>query len=161
MPVNPNQFILPFCEREWIDVKRAMAILGVSHGTILNMHALGLIEMIDYSKRKRKRVKYSSIVEYCDELRIKFCIKDRRPQLASKLLRHRDEDILPFPLSDTIGPEDTLEALAYEHRTSVVNLIEEGKFDAYQLVKGGYWRISRKSFLEYLDACSRPVKRRF
>lgn len=62
------------------------------------------------------------------------------------MLRHHDEDLLPFPLTDTIGSAEALRALGYEDLRPLIYLIDEGRFDAYQLVAWSPWRISRSSF---------------
>lgn len=72
------------------------------------------------------------------------------PSSIIRGLRHRDEDILPFPLSDTIYSAEVLSALGYEDRRPLVNLIEEGRFDGYRLSAEYMWRISRSSFLRFL-----------
>lgn len=146
-----GQLLLPFAEREYIDVKRAARILGVSHSTTLELHRDGEIEMIDYAKHKRKRVRYQSVVDFCDRLRKKHSIADRRPRLDAPFLRHRDDDLLPFSIEDTIGMEEVMEILGYSSRTPVYLMIEEGRFEAYQISNRNPWRISRSSLALYLD----------
>jgi hypothetical protein len=67
------------------------------------------------------------------------------------MFRHRDEDLLPFPLRDTIPMAPVLEALGYYDNGPVVNLIEEGRFDAYKLPNDYRWRISHSSFQRFLQ----------
>lgn len=161
MPQSP-QFLLPFAEKEYVDGDRACLILGICRKTLARMAQSGLVEMIEYSLRGHyKRVRYLSIVEYCDQLRHRYSIPDRRPILSASFLRHRDEDLLPFPLSITMGSEEALAAMGLpseRHRSEVRRLallVEEGRFEAYQLVPGGHWRISRPSFAAYLDRVRR------
>jgi excisionase family DNA binding protein len=118
---------------------------------VLSFYAAGYIEMIDYAKHKRKRVRYQSIVDFCDELRKRYCITDRRPPLANPLLRHRDADLLPFPIEDTLNIEQTAEILGYSSPTPVRLMIEEGRFEAYQFFPGSPWRVSKTSLAAYLE----------
>ena len=150
MDRDVDQLLVPFAEREFIDIKRAMRILGLSHSGVRNLYAAGQIEMIDYKPRSRKRVRYSSILALCENLRTRFCIADRRPSLAAPWLRHRDEDLLPFPLSDTINIKRVIGILGYSSTAPVCHMIEEGRFDAYRL-GGGDWRISKTSLAAYLQ----------
>jgi hypothetical protein len=83
-------------------------------------------------------------------LRVRFGIEDRRPKLDNPMFRHRDEDLLPFPLEDTIFSAEARAALGYEDLRPLVFLIEEGHFDAYQLFRESAWRISRSSFTAFL-----------
>ena len=151
-----DQLILPFAEKEYVDVGRAMRILGVQRSTIYRMAKPGYrdegaaIKLVEYHHRMRKRVLYSSIVAFCDFLRAEYGIADRRPPLANPMFRHRDCDLLPFPLSDTIYLAEAMEALGYRDERPVVHLIEEGRFDGYQLSKENAWRISRTSFKRFL-----------
>jgi hypothetical protein len=152
---NESQILLPFAEREYIDVGRTAKILGVSHGTVTTLHAQGKIEIIEYAKRAWKRVLYRSVVDFCDSLRIRYAIADRRPKLSHHMFRHRDEDLLPFPLTDTISPKEAMHYVHYTSPTSLTKLIEEGHFDAYRLMLGSsWWRISRTSFASYLNGLS-------
>lgn len=145
-----DQLLLPFAEREYIDVKRAARILGVGLTTITDLYAVARIEMIDYAKHKRKRVRYSSIVDLCDQLRKQYGIDDRRPVLSSTIFRHRDEDLLPFPLNDTISLKEVIVILGYDSPTPVYKMIDEGFFEAYKISAISPWRISRSSLAEYL-----------
>jgi hypothetical protein len=165
-------------EKDYVNVERCARILGVSWTTVRRLTVAPgydgkpLIEMVDYRRGKRVRILYSSIVHFCDQLRDKFEIADRRPPLCSTpLFRSRDEDLLPFPLSDTIYSREALDALGYENVSSLKALIKEGRFDAYKLVGGKGWRISHSSFTTFLHraqhgpsktkqpyACARPLK---
>lgn len=146
-----GQLLLPFAEREYIDMNRAARILGSSHSGVRALYAAGRIEIIDYAKRKRKRVRYQSIVDLCDELRKRYGIPDRRESLSVAFLRHRDVDLLPFPLEDTIGIDQVMEILGYSSPGPIYLMIEEGRFEAYQLSNRNPWRISRRSLATYLQ----------
>lgn len=122
----------PFAAKEYVDRRRACGILGVGLRTLERLAASGRVGYIDLRKKSHKRLQYQSIVDFCDRLRQESKIADRRPQLAPHL-RHRDEDLLPFPLADTIHAEEACELLGFRHLQPVVRLIEEGKFEAYQL----------------------------
>lgn len=154
MPLNPDaekpQLVLPFAEKEYIDMYRTGRILGLTHSAVRYLYLRGLIEIIDFRQGGRKRVRYQSIVDLCDELRKRHCISDRRPPLANSIFRHRDEDLLPFPLSDTMTVAEARDAMGYESLTPIYYLCEEGAFEAYQFDKRSPWRISRGSFLDYL-----------
>jgi excisionase family DNA binding protein len=151
MTLNVDQLLLPFAEKEYIDVRRAARILGVTYMTIPNLYAAGRIEMIDYAKHKRKRVKYASVVALCDRLREHFGIPDRRAPLPVPYFRHRDEDLLPFPLSDTIYVEEVARILGYDSPSPVRQMIDEGRFEAYKISGFSPWRISRTSLAAYLQ----------
>jgi hypothetical protein len=152
-----DQLILPFAEKEYVDVARTAHIFGVGISTVYRMaeesyrdgHAA--IKLVSYRHQARKRVLYSSIVGFCNFLRGEYGIADRRPRLDHPMLRHRDEDLLPFPLSDTIYSAEALAALGYDDRRPLIYLIEEGRFDAYRLSKEYTWRISRISFKHFLN----------
>jgi hypothetical protein len=147
-----GQQLLPFAEREYIDVARACHILGVSSSTFYVLHEAGLIEVIGYAPHKQKRVRYQSIVDLCDRLRQRHCIRDRRPRLATPHLRHRDADLLPFPLDDTITIDEAAAIMGYRSAKPVRHMIEEGRFEAYQFSPERPWRISRSSLAAYIDS---------
>jgi excisionase family DNA binding protein len=147
--------LLPFAEREYVSVKRAASILGVSHRAVLDMYDAGLIEVIDYAFGKRKRVRYASLVDLCDRLRRQFGIEDRRPPLSAPYLRHRDADVLPFPISDTIYVKEACDVLGYSSLRSVYNMIDEGHFEAYQFTANSPWRISRSSLHAFVADAQR------
>jgi excisionase family DNA binding protein len=150
MSASTNQILLPFAEKEYVDVRRAGRILGIGPRDVLYLYEWGLIEVIDYAKGKRKRVRYQSIVDLCDRLREKYSVRDRRPPLPSPIFRHRDEDLLPFPLADTAGVPEVTEVLGYGSAHPIYMMIEEGRFEAYRLSQRSPWRISRSSVAEYL-----------
>jgi len=159
MPESP-QFVLPFAEKEYVDMTRAANILGASWQTVMRLAQSGTIDMIEYRYRGWKKVRYQSIVDFCDSLRRHYAIPDRRPVLSAPYLRHRDCDLLPFPLRDTMGFEEAKQALGVTSDRVLPLLIEEGRFEAYRLVIGAPWRISRPSFLEYLETMHRgPIPR--
>ena len=149
--------VSPITAIEYIDRRRACCILGVSLRTLERLAARGQIGYIDLSKKSHKRLHYQSLVYFCDRLRQKHKIADRRPVLAASYLRHRDEDLLPFPLADTIRAEEACELLGFRRLQPVVRLIEEGKFEAYQMAAQAPWRISRSSLYNFMREVSRPV----
>ena len=114
------------------------------------MAASGLIELIDYRPHGHHRIRYQSIVNHCNRLREEYAITDRRPPLSSPLLRNKDDDLLPFPLSDTIGVPAIAPALGLSP-LSVRRLLEEGPFDCYRVHPSAPWRISMASFSAYLE----------
>ena len=155
-PIESAQLILPFAEKEYVSVSRTARIFNVSPVTVLRMAApkdaggRGLLTFVSYRKKAHKRVLYSSIVRYCDSLRARYGILDRRPALDGPMFRHRDADLLPFPLADTIYWREALAALGYETPKPLYYLLEEGRFEAYQLLPESPWRISRTSFIQFL-----------
>ena len=153
---NADQLIVPFAEREYVTVPRAARILNVGASTVHRLASMhdhsgrALLHLVNYRRNAHKRILYSSIVYFCDGLREKFGIADRRPKLDHPMFRHRDEDLLPFRLSDTIYMYEALRALGYENYQPVKYLIEEGRFDAYQILAGSAWRISKVSLVAFL-----------
>lgn len=153
------QLLLPFAEKEYVDMPRAQHILGVSWSVINRMAASGFVHLIEFRERGWKKIRYQSIVDHCDRLRVEYGIPDRRPALSSPVLRHRDEDLLPFPLRDTIGTRDTLGALGFVKVESVIKICQEGLFECYRIHPMGPWRISLSSFHAYLERTMRGVRR--
>jgi hypothetical protein len=152
-----SQFILPFAEKEYVTVRRTAHILGVSQNTVYRLAGLrgrdgrANLQLVDYGFHARQRVLYSSIVSFCDGLRARFLIADRRPPLSHPMFRHKDEDLLPFPMGDTVYSAEAMAALGYDARGALVRLIEEGRFEAYRLLTIAPWRISRSSFVKFLN----------
>jgi hypothetical protein len=135
---------------EGIDAHRACGILGVSYGTLGRMVQGGMLEWADSEKLAWKRVRYYSIVEFCDRLRRDHSIRDRRLALSPGYVRHRDEDLLPFQLRDTMTAQEALSLLGLAKLHSLVRLHRNGCFDAYQFSPQAAWRVSRSSLLSYL-----------
>lgn len=150
----------PFPEKEYVDMARAARILGVTDSTVSVLFKKGLIGIIDYAPHKRKRVRYQSIVEFCDQLRQRYAIADRRPPLGSSVSRHKDSNLLPFPIQDTIGIEQAAKILGYGSVTPVRLMIEEGRFEAYQFYPSSPWRISKLSLATYIAATKSSVSPR-
>ena len=156
-PIPADQMLLPFAEKEYVSISRVARILGISISAVYRLAVMPdgtgkpTLTLVDYRKRGKKRVLYSSILNFCNKLRVRHGIEDRRPKLDHPMFRHRDEDLLPFPLSDTIYSAEALSALGYEDIRSLVYLIEEGRFDAYHLYRKAEWRISRSSFARFLE----------
>ena len=153
--IGTDHPLLPFAQRECIDASRAMGILGVSYTTLARIALSGLIDWYDHGKTSPKSIRYQSLVDFCDGIRKQHRIPDRRPPLEGGL-RYRDEDILPFPLRETVSAPFAADAMGFIRITAVVRLIEEGRFEAYQLVPRARWRISRLSLLAYMDGLRRP-----
>lgn len=143
--------IKAFAEREYIDAPRCCCILGCSWTTLLRLVEAREIDLVDFRARGRKRVRYASVVAYCDRLRGQYKIANRRPQLDHAILRHHDRDLLPFRLDDTVSSGVVMEALGFEKVDSIVYLLEEGAFEGYQLMPHSPWRISRSSLQRFID----------
>ena len=142
----------PFAEKEYIDMPRCCKILGVNETVTRRLAESGLIELIDHLPRTRKKIRYHSVVEFCDRLRKLYGIPDNRPSLSSSYLRHRDADLLPFPLSDTIYSNEAMDVIGCGFYT-LTRLIDEGRILAYRLAPGARtpWRISRSSVTEHMQ----------
>lgn len=151
------QLLLPFAEREFIDVARCCRILGCSWAVIARLTEAREIDLVDFRKRGWKRVRYASVVAYCDRLRDKYKIEDRRTPLSNPILRHRDAELLPFPLADMIGAKQACEALGFDRTTRLVRAMEEGAFEGYQLMAESPWRISLSSLQRCLDRALAPA----
>ena len=126
--------VQPFAEKDYVDMHRAVHILGVSPVTVTRMAASNLIDRLHHGKRTHKLFRYQSIVDFCSRLREQHRIADRRPELSAAYLRYRDEDLLPFPLGDTISAAEAMKVLRCPSFRAFVRLIEEGHFEAYQLI---------------------------
>lgn len=153
-----TQLLLAFAEKEYVDNHRARRILRVSPPALGRLAQMGRICWVDYGKASWKRVNYQSIVDYCDHLRRAHKIPDRRPPLEPPYLRYRDVDLLPFPWGDTVTAQQAARALGYEKVDSVVTRIEAGCFEAYQIVPGSNWRVSRSSLLRFIEGAERRVR---
>jgi hypothetical protein len=145
--VNPRAI----AEKEYVGVARVCRILETNWTVVYRIISLGGLRLIDYRFHGRKRVRYQSIVDYCDRLRQEYAIADRRPPLSNPILRHKDEDLLPFPIKDTTTCKVVREALGYSTDSPVLKLLEEGKFECYRLTPGGPWRISASSFTAWYE----------
>src|SRR5450759_1036445 len=122
----------PLTEKEYVSTARALRILGVTETTLAGLAAEGWIRWVGCKKTSTKQVHYGSLVNFCDRIRVGYRIADRRPKLSAPSLCHRDEDLLPFPLSDTISAEKACAALGYKATMvrEIVELVEGGYFEA-------------------------------
>lgn len=144
------QLRLPFPDIKTIDVARCCSILHIVPATVYRLlrTPLGVdpeeMSLHGYNTMRYApiRIEYASVVRFCEVLRERHGIPDRRP--APKFGRWRDEDLLPFPWLDTISSYDAAEVIGVD-RTKVLLRIESGQFEAYQIVKMSDWRISKTS----------------
>jgi hypothetical protein len=141
--------LLPWPSNVVVDVKRASEIFDVSQSSVMTMLKTGVLDGYQLSPSMRWNTSYGSIVEFCDRLRIKFAIADRRPKLPAGR-RWRDADLLPFPKSDTVIVKDVMTGLEVT-RDLALKLIEEGAFEAYCLFLHAPWRVSKTSLYAYRD----------
>jgi hypothetical protein len=146
-------------ENEYVNMPRACRILGASWTVIDRMIGLGVLEQIDPGPRRWKNLVYQSIVDHCDGLRKKYVIPDRRPPLSSPRMRYKDEDLLPFPLCNTIRFHDVQRALGFSSISPVLKILNQGLFECYRLHPAGLWRISITSFVAYLEKTRIGLKR--
>lgn len=153
---------LPFQKTQEIDVERASSILGVTKSTMRRMldnHLVRAYRAKD--KRGTWRIEYSSIVEYCDKLRVQHCISANRVSLAGTRRRHRDRELLPFPLDETVYVAEVAERLECCAMT-VAHLIETGSIVGYQVLfetPGCPWRIHGPSVDRYLASLHAMVSK--
>ena len=166
------QLRLPFPDVKTIDVARCCAILHIVPATVYRLLRTPLsfdseeMSLRGYNTMRNApiRIEYASMVRFCDALRERHGIPDRRP--APVFGRWRDEDLLPFPWADTITSYDAAEVLNVD-RTKVLLRIEAGQFEAYQIVRMSDWRISRSSLAKAIEgfgihqASARPYGGKF
>ncbi len=151
------QLMLPFPDEKTIDMGRCCAILHVTSHVVRRLSVTPLkpgssemcLDAYNTMRCAPLRIDYDSLVRFLDLLRDKHGIVDRRA--APIWGRHRDDDLLPFPWTDTMTVEEAADALSI-HRSKVLLRIEAGKFEAYQLAPVSPWRISRASFAKYIDS---------
>jgi excisionase family DNA binding protein len=156
------QMRLPFPDEKTIDMARCCSILHISDHVVRRLSITPLLpgselmclSMYNTMRYAPMRIDYDSLVLFLDTLREKHGIADRRS--APFFGRYRDDDLLPFPWSDTMTVEEAADTLSL-HRSKVLLRIESGLFEAYQLVSNSHWRISRSSFSKYLEnVCRLP-----
>lgn len=146
-------------DAEFISLDRACRILGVGEFVIRQLASTPRegggfrLEVADRSYGARRRVLYSSIVSFCDELGRTYNIRNRRRATDPSAARE-DEDLLPFPLTDTIGVREACQIVGCASSRRIIRLIKNGSFDAYRLAddSGSPWRISRLSLCAWLAA---------
>jgi hypothetical protein len=138
---------LPIQRSAEIDTQRVAKILDISHSAAKRMARQKLLRAYKLSDASAWRIEYASVVEYCDQICLHYCIPRQRASVLPKGRRHRDADILPFPLDETIGVQEVRAALDCNDLI-VSNLIEEGKLVAYKIfpkMRACPWRIHAPS----------------
>jgi hypothetical protein len=151
------QLMLPFPDEKTIDMGRCCSILHVTARVVRRLSVTPLrpgssemcLDAYNTMRGAPLRIDYDSLVRFLDILREKHGIIDRRA--APIWGRHRDDDLLPFPWSDTMTVGEAADALSM-HPSKVLLRIEAGKFEAYQLNVFAPWRISRTSFARYIES---------
>jgi hypothetical protein len=139
---------LPLPDKLAIDLNRVMSILGCNKN--FATHLVRSKHLAAYRIGTSPwLVEYQSVVDLCNGLRVRYGIRDRRDAKRHNG-RWRDEDLLPFPLRDTITVEAVAAALG-RSKYSVIKLVESGVFDAYRLPSFRNWRISQTSFHHYVQ----------
>lgn len=157
------QLMLPFPDEKTIDMARCCSILHVSPHVVRRLIVTPLTLSSDvmclsaYNTMRHAplRIEYGSLVRFLDHLRELHGIADRRPKPVFG--RHRDEDLLPFPWSDTMTVEEASDVLSI-HRSKVLLRIEAGQFEAYQIVRSSPWRVSRSSLARLVSSFSSSPK---
>lgn len=140
---------LPIQRSSEIDITRLRVILGVAKNTALRMVKAKLFRAS--MRQGGWRIDYSSVVEYCDRLRLEYRISTRTVG-AAKGMRRRDRDLLPFPMDETKSAAEVREVLDCG-TSAVIKLIEEGKLVGYQVLvdtPGCPWRIHVRSLELYV-----------
>lgn len=162
------QLRLPFPDEKTIDMARCCSILHVSSHVIRRLSVTPLkpgsdlmsISMYNTMRTAPMRIEYDSLVRFLDQVREKHAIPDRRDRHKAFYGRFRDEELLPFPWSDTMTVNEAADALNVVP-WSILRRIESGTFEAYQLVPVSPWRVSRSSFAKYLEnVCRLPRSER-
>jgi hypothetical protein len=138
-------------DEEFIRMPRACRILDASWTLVNRLIEYGHLEQVDPIPQGWKKLRYQSIVEHCDRLRKEYAIRDRRPRLSSPKMRYKDEDLLPFPLCDTIKFRDVQQVLGFSSIAPVLKILNAGLFECYRLHPASPWRISKTSFVAYLE----------
>ncbi|MFC6645487.1 helix-turn-helix domain-containing protein [Granulicella cerasi] len=146
----PN-LALPFPRTAEVSVERVSEILGVSTRSVLRLVQAKLFAA--YSPGgpgTMTRIKFDSLVEFCDNLRLAAGVAPRKP--SPKGLRPRADDLLPFSLEDTITTERVMDVLDCG-KTLVTELIEAGTLTAYKIINkpSAPWRIDVRSLERYME----------
>jgi excisionase family DNA binding protein len=152
---------LPFQQCEAIDVRRVAKVLAVSHRTVHYILKRG--DLCGYRIGTSWRLEYSSLVDYCNRLRLHYGITEAGLLKKPTLGRLRDQDLLPFPLAETIYAAEVQKRLDIA-RATVSNLILQGDLIAYQPLIGSRscpYRIYRPSFERYLGRLHIQAQSRF
>lgn len=141
---------LPFQQAEAVDARRVAKILAVSHHTVVRMMNRKLLR--NYRVGLNWRIEYESVVEYCNELRVAYRVSEHQLLRKPARGRLRDEDLLPFPIAQTIYAKEVERRLDIGRRP-VIYLIEQGDLVGYQILidaAASPYRIYRPSFERYL-----------
>jgi hypothetical protein len=144
---------LPIQRSAEIDIARVANIFGITVASARNMAEDHLFPgSYKVSSLTPWRINYDAVVAYCNNLRLQYRISSRLPPLG-KGRRHRDEDLLPFPLAETISGREVSEALECS-RDTVSHLLDSGGLIGYRVraqdVRGNPWRIWRLSLERYI-----------
>lgn len=159
---RPPKLGLPFQRSKEVSIERVAKILHVSKMTVRRMLHRQLIRAYPlHESRAQWRIEYDAVVEYCDQLRVHNAISDKRI-LRPGSRRYRDEDLLPFPLSETISVAEVEKRLDCSQRL-VIDLIESGVIVAYQILidaRGCPWRIHGPSFERHMASLHERANRK-
>ena len=142
---------LPFQRSAEVDKARVAKIFGVSQPTVFRMIEAKLFRTYPHPSGKGRRIEYDSVVAYCNRLRLEYRISEQmvRPPRGRRL---RDEDLLPFPLKDTVDLKYVCRVLDCDG-SAAQHLIEEGALTGYQVQIGRAgcpWRIYLPSLERYV-----------
>lgn len=148
---RPPKLELPFQRSAEIDKARVAKILGVSHATASRMVEAKLFRAYRSPGEKILRIEYDSVVAYCNRLRLEYRISEKMIE-RPRGRRLRDEDLLPFPLKDTISLKEVCRVLDCDG-SAAQRLIEEGALTGYQVQIGRAgcpWRVHLPSLERYV-----------
>ena len=140
---------LPLSDRGTIDIKRLSRILGCSGSVATHLLRKQRIAAYRLGDRHPWVIDYNSVVAFCDALCLRYLIPVRR-RTRTLMGRYRDVDLLPFPMSDTMSVADAEKALS-RSKFIIHSLIQTGSLMAYRLDEESSWRISRPSFIAYVQ----------
>jgi hypothetical protein len=147
-------------ESELVGLGRAGRMLGLTASQIAELGRAGKIQMVDKGKEKKNAVSVPSIEAYCEELRTDFGIGRRRRISTADVAILLDEEILPFPLADTIGREEALSMLYSSTSERIARALATGQIEALGLEINRFtdrdpFRVSRSSVIACLEGTSK------
>jgi len=150
-------------EGELVSVGRAAQMLGATLPQIAALAQAGKIQMADKRKGVENAILAQSIKAYCEDLRTNWRIKRRRRLSSGKADFLLDEDLLPFPLADTIGREEALSMLSSSRSQRIQLALIGADIDAlplemYRLADSEPLRVSRSSVIACLGGAFRADK---
>jgi hypothetical protein len=155
--VAPPKLALPFPRNEEISMDRVAEILDISPRTVRRLHKSGHLHGYVMGRKAvgATRLQYSSLVTYCDQLRLRYGFPARRP--PAKGFRTNPRDLLPFSKEFTCTLKFAMDALDCGQKL-ITDLLESGSLDGYRLNGGSSsWRIDVRSLERYIESLRRQA----